>query len=108
MDEKTGRVTPGERMGRYGNTGAIVAVGPRQSLAELIERKLFDRGYLTVISDSEEAAQVLESAGMIAILATPPEIALPADDNEAATQVMSLLEQDGVLLAGDLIGGEGI
>jgi len=45
---------------------------------------------------------------MIAILATEPEIALPADDKEAAAQVISLLEQDGVLLAGDVAGGEGI
>ena len=108
LEEKTGKVMPGERMGRYGNAGAIVAVGPRAELAELVERKLFDRGCLVAIAESEEAAQVLESVGMIAILAIEPEIALPADDQEAAEQVVRLLEQDGVLLAGDLAGGEGI
>jgi sulfate adenylyltransferase subunit 1 len=108
IEEKAGKVMPGERMGRYGNAGAIVAVGPRLELAQLVERKLFDRGCLVALAESEEAAQVLESAGMIAILATEPEIALPADDKEAAAQVIHLLEQDGVLLAGDLAGGEGI
>jgi hypothetical protein len=108
VEEKTGKVMPGERMGRYGNAGAIVAVGPRAELAELVERKLFDRGCLVAIAETEEAAQVLESVGIIAILATQPEIALPADDKEAAAQVINLLEQDGVLLAGDLAGGEGI
>jgi sulfate adenylyltransferase large subunit len=108
FEVKAGKVTPGERMGRYGNAGAIVALGPRQELAELLERKLFDRGCLVSIADSQSAARVLEAAGMIALLATEPEISLPADDKEAAAQVMALLEQDGVLLAGDLAGGEGI
>ncbi|HEY3837350.1 MAG TPA: sulfate adenylyltransferase subunit CysN [Bryobacteraceae bacterium] len=108
LELKTGKVTLGERMGRYGNAGAIVAVGPRQELAELIERKLFDRGCLVAIAESEEAARTMESVGMIALLAIEPELALPADDKEAAAQVMEALEQDGVLLAGDLTGGEGI
>jgi hypothetical protein len=50
----------------------------------------------------------MESVGMIALLAIEPEIALPADNREAAAQVISLLEEDGVLLAGDVAGGEGI
>ncbi len=108
LEEKTGRVTPGERMGRYGNAGAIVAVGPRRTLAELIERKLFDRGCLVAIAESEEAARVLEAAGMIAVLAMEPHVPLPADDKEAADAVIHLLEEDGALLAGDLAGGEGI
>ena len=108
LEEQTGKVTAGERLGRYGNTGAIVALGPRKELAQLIERRLFDRGCLVAIAESEEAARVLEAAGMIALLAVQPEIALPADDKEAAAQVIELLERDGVLLAGDLAGGEGI
>jgi sulfate adenylyltransferase large subunit len=108
VEHKTGKVTPGERMGRYGNTGAIVAVGPRATVAEMLERKLFDRGCLVARAESEEAAQILEAVGMIAILAVEPEIGLPADDKEAAAQVIRLLERDGVLLAGDVAGGEGI
>ena len=108
LEEKTGKVTPGERMGRYGNTGAIVAVGPRRELVEMIERKLFDRGCLVAIAESEDVARVLEAVGMIALLALEPEIALPTDDKEAVAQVIDLLEQDGILLAGDLAGGEGI
>jgi sulfate adenylyltransferase large subunit len=108
LEEKTGRVTTGERMGRYGNAGAIVAVGPRLALAELIERKLFDRGCLVAIAESEETARVLEAAGMIALLAMEPSVPLAANDKEAAEQVIHLLEEDGALLAGDLAGGEGI
>ena len=108
LEEKTGRVTPGERMGRYGNAGAIVAVGPRLGLAELLERKLFDRGCLVAIAESEEAARVLESAGMIALLANETAVPLPENDQQAATQVIQLLEEDGALMGGDLAGGEGI
>jgi hypothetical protein len=108
LEEKTGKVTPGERMGRYGNAGAIVAVGPRKDLAEIIERKLFDRGCLVAMAESEEVARAFEAIGMIALLAAEPAAALSADTQEAAAQVIDLLEQDGVLLAGDLSGGEGI
>ena len=108
LDQKTGKVTAGERMGRYGNAGAIVAVGPRRELVELIERKLFDRGCLVAIAENEDAAQALEAAGAIALMAIEPEIALSPDDREATAQVIRLLEEDGVLLAGDVTGGEGI
>ncbi len=106
--ERTGKVLAAERLGRYGHTGAIVAVGARAGLADLLERKLFNRGCLVAQAGSEEVARVLESAGMIAILATTPEVALAVDDVEAVEQVVLLLEEDGVLLAGDLAGGEGI
>jgi sulfate adenylyltransferase large subunit len=99
-DEKVERVTPGERLGRYGHTGAILSVGPRRALAELSERRLFDRGCSVAIADSEEAACVLQAAGLIAILNAGPEISLPADEHEAATHIIGLLERDGVLLAG--------
>jgi len=45
---------------------------------------------------------------LIALLIGDPEIALPASDADAVAHVMELLEQDGVLLAGDVAGGEGI
>jgi sulfate adenylyltransferase large subunit len=99
-DEKVERVTPGERLGRFGHTGAILSVGPRRALAELIERRLFERGFSVAIADSEDAACVLQSAGLIAILNAGPEISLPADEHEAATHLIGLLERDGVLLAG--------
>jgi sulfate adenylyltransferase large subunit len=107
-DEKVGRVTPGERLGRYGHTGAILSVGPRHALAELMEKRLFDRGCSVAIADSEDEACVLQSAGLIAILNAGPEIALPADEQEAATHLIGLLERDGVLLAGSVLKGEEI
>ena len=104
----TARVTASERIGRFGNTGAIVELGPRQKLAELIERKLFDRGCLVAVAESHEAARSLQSAGMIALLNTESESELPIDDGEAAIQIIGLLERDGVLLRGDLACGDGI
>jgi sulfate adenylyltransferase large subunit len=97
--EKAGRVTAGERLARYGHIGAILAVGPRRALAEVIERRLFDCGYAAAIADSEDAAGVLQSAGLIAILNTGQEVPLPAEEQEAATYLMSLLERDGILPA---------
>jgi sulfate adenylyltransferase subunit 1 len=98
-NEAIGRVTRGERLARYRHSGAIVAVGPRPALAELIERTLFDRGCAVVIVDSEDAACVLQYAGLIAVLQAGPEITLPADEQEAATYLIGLLEHDGVLPA---------
>jgi sulfate adenylyltransferase large subunit len=107
-DEKVGKVTPGERLGRYGHTGAIVSVGPRRTLAQLIERRLFDCGCAVAIADSEEAACVLQAAGLIAILNAGPQISPPADEQAAATQLIGLLERDGILPASDVLGGEEI
>jgi sulfate adenylyltransferase large subunit len=90
---RMGRVTPGERLGRYGHTGAILSVGLRATLAELVERMLFDRGFAVAIADSAEAARTLQAAGLIAILQAAPQRSLPDDDQEAATHLISLLER---------------
>jgi hypothetical protein len=37
-----------------------------------------------------------------------PEISLPAEEQEAVTHLIGLLERDGVLLAGNLAEGEEI
>jgi sulfate adenylyltransferase large subunit len=107
-NEAIGRVTRGERLARYRHTGAVVAVGPRPALAELIERRLFDRGCAVAIVDSEDAACVLQSAGLIAVLQAGPEITLPADEQEAATYLIGFLEHDGVLPAGSRAAREEI
>jgi hypothetical protein len=107
-EDKIERVTPGERLGRYRHTGAILSVGPRRALAELMERRLFDRGCSVVIADSKDTACVLQSAGLIAILNTGPEISLPADEQEATAHLIGLLERDGVLLTGNIPEGEEI
>jgi hypothetical protein len=83
----------------------MLAVGPSRALAELIERKLFDCGCAVAIADSEQAARVLQAAGLIAILDAGPEISLPADEQEAATHLIGLLERDDVLLAGPVPEG---
>jgi sulfate adenylyltransferase large subunit len=96
-DEKIGKVTPGERLGRYGHTGAILSVGQRRALAELIERRLFDRGCSVAIAASEDAACVLQAGGLIAILNAGTETSLPTDEEAAATHLIRLLERDGLL-----------
>jgi sulfate adenylyltransferase subunit 1 len=106
--QEIGKVSPGERLGRYGHSGAILPVGPRSGLAESIERRLFDRGCSVAITDSEEAACVLRSAGLIAILKAGPKVSLSADEQEAATHIIGLLERDGVLPAGKTTEGEDI
>jgi sulfate adenylyltransferase large subunit len=107
-DERIGKVTPAERLARYGHTGTILSVGPRRALAELIERRLFDRGCAAVLADSKDAARVLQSAGLVAILNAEPEISLPRDDQEAANHLIGLLERDGVLLTGSVPEGREI
>jgi sulfate adenylyltransferase large subunit len=101
-DERSGNVTPAERLGRYGHTGAILSVGPHRPLAELIERRLFDRGCAAVLADSKDSARVLQSAGLIAILNAEPEVSLPADEQEAANHLIGLLQRDGILLNGSV------
>lgn len=107
-DGKIGNVTPGERLARYGHVGAIASVGARTGLAELIERRLFDRGCSVAIAHSQEAARVLEAAGLIAILNAGHEVSLSTDEEEAATHVIGLLERDGVLLADNAAKGDEI
>jgi hypothetical protein len=94
VEQNAGKVTVGERLGRYGHASAILSVGPRGALAELVERRLFDRGYAVAIADSENAARILQSAGLIAILAGGLEASLPAGDREAVDHIIRLLERE--------------
>ena len=76
-------------------------MGPRTALAKLLERRLFDRGYSAAIAGSEGVAQALQSAGLIAILNTGPEVSLPSNDQGAVTHLIGLLKRGGVLISED-------
>ena len=106
-------VTPAERLARYRNSGCIVPLGLRPSLAALLERKLFDRGCAVTIATrpADETLEALEKAGLLVLLVSDTEPAwdLSDDDSAAALQVIGKLEHTGVLLADrSLTGGEGI
>src|SRR5580704_9364529 len=103
------RVTPAERMARYGHSAAIVSLGPRTQLAWLLERKLFDRGCAVMIA--EDAVLDVSDSGLLVLLvsAKDPDWPLPEDDGKAAAQIIATLEDAGVLLPEErLTGGEGI
>jgi sulfate adenylyltransferase subunit 1 len=104
-----GRVTPVERMARYRHAGATVSLGSRQKLAWLLERKLFDRGCAVVIA--EDASIDVHETGLLVLLLSsqPEELDLPAEDSQAAAEIVRRLEDSGVLLIDEsLTEGEGI
>ena len=88
-----GPVTAAERRARYGHRPATVFVGQRESLATLLERRLFDRGCAAVVlrDATTEGLRALEIAGIIAIATGPDAPALPADDAHAADAVIKRL-----------------
>jgi sulfate adenylyltransferase subunit 1 (EFTu-like GTPase family) len=103
------RVTPVEKITRYGHSGATVSLGPRTQLAWLLERRLFDRGCAVAVT--ENASDALEKAGLLVLLVSSqaPDWELPPDDPQAADEIIAMLEDSGVLLAREsLTGGEGI
>ena len=109
LELKSGRVTPAERMARYGHAPAVVPLGRRAQLAWLLERKLFDRGCAVALANDPPAN--VDSAGLLILLVSDqtPGWELPLDDERAANLVIAKLEESGVLLRHDsLTSGEGI
>jgi hypothetical protein len=109
ISKKQGRVTPAERMARYGHSAATVSLGPRAQLAALLERKLFDRGCAVAIAN-DAALDVSESGWLVLLVSDKePDWRLPDDDAQAVDQIIATLEDAGVLLPEErLTGGEGI
>jgi sulfate adenylyltransferase large subunit len=88
-----GPVTPAERRARFGHRPAAIFTGPRESLAALIERRLFDRGCAAVVlpNATAEGLRALEAAGMIAIATGADGPAWPEDDALAAEEIITRL-----------------
>jgi sulfate adenylyltransferase subunit 1 (EFTu-like GTPase family) len=86
----TGPVTAAERCARFGRPPAAIFVGPRDSLATLLERRLFDQGCAVVAlrDPTEDALRAIEAAGLIAIATGTQGPPLPADDGRAAEEIM--------------------
>jgi sulfate adenylyltransferase subunit 1 len=107
VEMRLGRVTAAERIARYRHAGATVALGNREQLAWLLERRLFDRGCAVVIA--ENTSVDASATGLLALLLSDPASDLPADDSQAADEVIRRLEESGVLLPNEsLTEGEGI
>jgi sulfate adenylyltransferase subunit 1 (EFTu-like GTPase family) len=103
----TGRVTAAERIARYRHSGATVALGHREQLAWVLERRLFDRGCAVVISSNADVDA--NATGLLVLLLSDETSDLPTDDACAADEVIRRLEESGVLLPDEsLTGGEGI
>ncbi|HUA19572.1 MAG TPA: sulfate adenylyltransferase subunit CysN [Bryobacteraceae bacterium] len=113
LESRLGRVTPVERIARYGHGGDTVSLGARVELAWLIERKLFDRGCAVAVVEhaSSQMLEALEQAGLLVLLISnrAPDWELPEDDALAADSVIATMEETGILPRKEtLTGGEGI
>jgi sulfate adenylyltransferase large subunit len=104
---RLGRVTAAERIARYRHAGAVVALGRREQLAWLLERKLFDRGCAVIIANNTDVDS--DATGLLVLLLSNEAPDLPADDAQAANEIIRKLEESGVLLPDEsLTEGEGI
>ncbi len=107
VDHHSGPVTQGERSARYGHRGGFVAIGERPHLAQLLERRLFNRGANAVIVSRRIPG--LEQAGVLAIVTAQAGDAWPANDDAAVDAILKHLEHSGILISEhDLADGEGI
>ncbi len=138
LEFQTSRLTPAERYSRAGHYPAAVWLPSRKDLAYLLEVKLFARGCQVHVVSGEtesavlpELAQLLISAGLIAIFSVPATDpaerdrarqlvtsgffmefdaeALAPSDEEAARQICDRLEAWGIIPPiADFRDGEGI
>jgi sulfate adenylyltransferase subunit 1 len=99
--KRSGPVTAAERMARWGHRGGIVRVRDR-ALAQVVERRLFERGCAVALVEGEESARAMESAGMLAVLVDR------LADNDAS-RIIRALELNDILRPSDrLTQGGGI
>ncbi len=135
---ESSRVAPPERFSRYGHHPATIWLVGSQELAYVVERKLFDRGCVVqVLADEKDAsllgdlAAISNAAGLITICVVRPAdtaerdralrlagaqhflevdaARLPAGQEEAAEEILRMLERRNVITgASDYYGGGGI
>jgi hypothetical protein len=107
IEMRLGRVTAAERIARYRHAGAMVALGNREQLAWLLERRLFDRGCAVIITSN--TGLDASGTGLVVLLLDGEATDFPGDDAQAADEVIRTLEESGVLLPNEsLTEGEGI
>jgi sulfate adenylyltransferase subunit 1 len=108
-----GPVTSVERATRFGHGPAAVFVGQRESLAQVLERRLFDRcSAVAVIRQWTSAVEkAMIAAGILCIVVNKraPSLELPPDDERAADLAVRWLEQrHAVNTEHEWTDGEGI
>ncbi len=88
----SGPVAPEERVARFGHGAAVIPV-PRASLAELLERRLFDRGYgvIWLRKATVDGLRAVQAAGLIAIVAGEGAPGLPENDSRAVDEILARL-----------------
>jgi sulfate adenylyltransferase subunit 1 len=111
--ELRGPVSSDERASRFGHGPAAVFLGRRETLASVLERRLFENGAnVAILRDyTEELRPVLDAAGLLALVVGGPDPALPlpADDEAAANEVMRWLHAQNMFRGEhELAEGEGI
>jgi sulfate adenylyltransferase large subunit len=118
--KRTGPVTPGERAARWKHRGALIHLGNRKHLAQVLERQLFEHGSAVVVLDEghENLTAALRNAGILVLVAgdgpgqfqivtSDGEVelkaaSLPEADEEAASAIFRLLERTQILFTADL------
>jgi hypothetical protein len=84
-----------------------MALGNREKLAWLLERRLFDRGCAVIVAGNTGVDG--SASGLLVLVVSDEASDLPADDARAADDVIRRLEESGVLLPNEsLTEGEGI
>ena len=103
----SGPVTEAERAARYGHHPAAVFIGERPSLAELLERRLFNRGANVAVS--AEPSLALERAGLLVIVTGgyEPSLPLSIDDETAVDEIVGWLEERGTLIGEQTVADGG-
>ncbi len=119
-------VTANERTARWKHQGAVIRLGERKSLAQLVERILFDRGSTVVLFEqwNEAWSETIRRSGILVLVADEhqhsfqilaadgeAEVALPelpVSDAEAAGTIISILEQAQILTGEMWSESEGI
>ena len=96
-----------ERTSRFGHVPAVVRLNGRRSLAERLERRIFDRGGLAIVLNlaSEETLDALKAAGLIAILVEESGPERSQDDGSACDQILGELFTEA---ESDVTSGEAI
>ena len=119
--KRTGPVTQGERAARWKHRGALIHLGNRKHVAQLLERQLFDHGSAVVVLDqwNDSLTAALRNAGILVLVAAETGAAnfqivtsdgeielktesLPKTDEEAASAIFRLLERTQILFTADL------
>jgi hypothetical protein len=116
-----GPLTPAERATRSGHTGALILSDPSSPAAQLLERRLFERGAEVLLLDTPvQPLEPLLRAGLIVITGraavcrdypalSMPEAGSSVDPERAAEEMIEQLREKAILLDRDQFSsGEGI